>query len=97
MQDRILVAADGTARREFDDLGPWPDQTVAMFVDLGLTDAEIARYFHLDDGAVRKIAAGGASWAVAMPTRRRWWPPTGADLCGVIACLGRAATRLLRG
>lgn len=45
-----------------DILGPMPEATLACWVDLGLNDTEIARYFGLDEG----LAA-----ALARPVRRR--------------------------
>jgi len=38
-------------------LGYRPVATLACFVDLGLSDFEIARYFHLDTRLVARIAA----------------------------------------
>lgn len=35
-------------RRYPEELGPMPEATLDCFVDLGLSDAEIARYFRLD-------------------------------------------------
>lgn len=37
-------------------LGPMPEATLTCFVDLGLSDAEIACYFQLDRELVRVLA-----------------------------------------
>lgn len=41
-------------------LGPWPEATVAMFEDLGLTEAEIARHLRIDPARVRQLRARAA-------------------------------------
>lgn len=97
MQDRILVGADGTARHELDSLGPWPVQTVAMFVDLGLSETEIARYFRIDDDVVQSIAGSGGPRPAAAPMPNTLPCATKPDPCGVMTRLGQRAGRLWRG
>lgn len=46
----------GFVRRYPASLGPMPEATLTCFVDLGLSDAEIALYFHLDRDVVRVLA-----------------------------------------
>ncbi|WP_127904244.1 hypothetical protein [Solirhodobacter olei] len=46
----------GFVRRYPASLGPMPEATLTCFVDLGLSDAEIALYFHLDCDQVRVLA-----------------------------------------
>lgn len=36
-------------------LGPWPKQTVRVLTDLGLSEAEIAHYFRVDEMVVRRV------------------------------------------
>jgi hypothetical protein len=95
MQDRILVDADGTARREFETIGPWPDQTVAMFADLGLTDEEIDRYFGLDQGTAKTIPRGDGPCASAMTACIAGALPS--IVSGLTAGMMRGTTQLWHG
>ena len=42
-------------RNDLTALGPLPMRTLTAFVDLGLSDAEIARYFDLPAASVAKL------------------------------------------
>ena len=42
-------------RNDLTALGPLPMRTLTAFVDLGLSDAEIARYFDLSAASIAKL------------------------------------------
>ena len=42
-------------RKDLTALGPLPMRTLTAFVDLGLSDAEIARYFDLSAASIVKL------------------------------------------
>lgn len=44
-----------------DQLGPWPEATVAMFDDLGLAEDEIARHLRIEPAKVRQLRARAAA------------------------------------
>ena len=44
-------------RNDLTALGPLPMRTLTTFVDLGLSDAEIARYFDLSAASIAKLRA----------------------------------------
>lgn len=53
-------ATDGMAWMcGLDRLGPWPEKAVAVLLDLGLTETEIARYFRVDPSIVRQARGTG--------------------------------------
>ncbi|MFN3527382.1 MAG: hypothetical protein ACK4YU_14975, partial [Paracoccus sp. (in: a-proteobacteria)] len=52
MQERI-------ARFEREKLGDWPEQAVGIFADLGLDDAEIARYFRVRPSTIARLRDAG--------------------------------------
>lgn len=52
--DRIV---DQMAQAERARLGEWPEQSVAIFVDLGLENAEIARYFGVSVATIAILRA----------------------------------------
>ncbi|TMV89497.1 hypothetical protein FGG78_14895 [Thioclava sp. BHET1] len=50
--------AQARSERLRDVLGPDPRATLTCLIDLGLSDAEIARYFRLSKDRVRRLTAG---------------------------------------
>ena len=58
--DPMRHAKCGDRQTAADDLlGPYPDQTVAVFHDLGLNDVEIARYFGVSPRRIKSFSDGG--------------------------------------
>jgi hypothetical protein len=55
MTDRAQTAA------MIEDIGPWPEATVAMFEDLGLAEDEIARHLRIEPATVRQLRARAAA------------------------------------
>ena len=58
-QPRLVSVGDlpEQLRKDLAALGPSPMRTLAAFVDLGLSDAQIARYFDLSAASVTKLCA----------------------------------------
>ncbi|WP_146010242.1 hypothetical protein [Acidimangrovimonas sediminis] len=71
LRDAVHVQASPVRPAYPDILGPMPELTLACWIDLGLSDAEIARYFGLDERCVSVLtrpARMRARWATpSMP------------------------------
>jgi predicted transcriptional regulator len=52
-------------------MGPQPCRAVAALADLGLSDAEIARYFGASPDCIARLRRGGTAPACRAPRRRR--------------------------
>ncbi len=69
MSYRNLKSSPSRLHEHFCALGPMPKVSLETFVDLGLTDAEIGRYFRIPQTSIsklRKILVTGRSVPFAL-------------------------------
>lgn len=64
--------------RDLERLGPWPEKSIATLSDLGLTEVEVARYFHVDPTLIHRLRKDAASLARQMNWKRSATHPSGA-------------------